>query len=118
MAFNWKSLIPLLETAGNAAELIVPGGAAFEPLTLALENAVNPALLAVGNGNSATNEIMAGYGGLIGVLTVLKSNTKLAPADLTKVEDQLIAAGNALSEYMTGLTGYDASAYTPLTPIV
>ncbi len=86
-AFNWKSLIPILESAGNVAELLIPGGAAFAPLTAALENAVNPLLASVGQGNTATTEVLAAYGAIIGVLTALQQNTKLDPSTLAYVEE-------------------------------
>ena len=116
-SFSWKSLIPILEAAGNVAEILIPGGAAFAPLTTALENSVNPLLLSIGQGNTATQEMLAAYGTLIGVLTALQQNTKLAPAVLAKVQGYLTAAQAGLTAYVTAGTGYNPALYTPVTPI-
>lgn len=116
-AFNWKALIPILESAANVSELLVPGGAAFAPLTVQLENAINPLLLSIGNGNSSATEIMAAYGALIGILSALQQNTKLDPAVLAKIAGYLEAAKAGLAGYVTAGSGYDPSLYTPVQPI-
>ena len=116
-SFNWKALIPILEGAGNIAELLIPGGAAFVPLTTALENAINPLLTSVGAGNTATQEILAAYAALIGILTALQQNTKLDPATLAKVEAYLVAAQAGLAAYVTAGSGYNPALYVPVAPI-
>jgi prefoldin subunit 5 len=116
-SFSWKSLIPILETAGNVAEMLIPGGAAFVPLTTSLENAVNPLLLSVGQGNTATQEILAAYATLIGILQALQQNTKLDPATLAKVQEYLTSAQAGLTAYITAGSGYNPALYTPVAPI-
>lgn len=114
MTFNWKGIIPILEQAGNISELLIPGGAAFAPLTTALEGAINPLLLSVGQGNSATQEILAAYATMIGILTALEQNTKLDPAVLSKVAEYLTAAKAGLMGYIAAGNGYDPNAYAPV----
>ncbi len=116
-SINWKALIPILEGAGNIAELLIPGGAAFIPLTTSLENAVNPLLASVGAGNTPTQEVMAAYGAMIGILTALEQNTKLDPATLAKVEAYLVAAQAGLAAYVTAGSGYNPALYVPVAPI-
>jgi hypothetical protein len=115
--FNWQALIPILESAGNVAELLIPGGAAFAPLTAALEQAINPLLLSVGQGNSTTTEILAAWGALIGILATLEQDTKLDPEVLAKVTEYLTAAKKGLMGYITAGSGYDPTLYTPVAPI-
>lgn len=115
--FDWKSLIPILEAAGNVAELLIPGGAAFAPLTTALENSVNPLLLSIGSGNSGTQETLAFWATLIGILTALQQNTKLDPAILAKVKEYLVSAQAGLAAYVTAGSGYNPALYTPVAPI-
>lgn len=116
-SFSWKALIPILESAANVAELLIPGGAAFAPLTVALENSVNPLLLSIGSGNSATQETLAFWATLIGILTALQQNTKLDPAILAKVKEYLAGAQAGLTAYVTAGSGYDPTLYTPVAPI-
>ena len=116
-SFNWKALIPILEGAGNIAELLIPGGAAFVPLTTALENAINPLLTSVGQGNTATQEILAAYAALIGILTALQQNTKLDPATLAKVQAYLTASQAGLTAFITAGSGYNPALYVPVQPI-
>ena len=116
-SFNWKALIPILEGAGNIAELLIPGGAAFVPLTTALENAINPLLTSVGAGNTATQEILAAYAAMIGVLTALQQNTKLDPATLAKVQAYLVSSQAGLTAFITAGSGYNPALYVPVAPI-
>lgn len=117
MTFNWTGIIPILEQAGNISELLLPGGAAFEPLTASLEGAINPLLLSVGQGNTATQEILAAYATMIGILTALEQNAKLDPTVLTKVGEYLTAAKAGLMGYITAGNGYDPSAYMPVAAV-
>jgi len=116
-SFNWKALIPILEGAGNIAELLIPGGAAFVPLTTALENAINPLLQSIGAGNTATQEILAAYATMIGILTALQQDTKLDPATLGTVRAYLNSAQAGLMAYITAGSGYNPALYTPVLPI-
>jgi prefoldin subunit 5 len=116
-SFNWKALIPILEGAGNIAELLIPGGAAFVPLTTSLENAVNPLLASIGSGNTATQEILAAYATMIGILTALQKNTKLDAATLAKVQAYLTAAQAGLTAYITAGSGYNPALYVQVAPI-
>ena len=116
-SFNWKALIPILEGAGNIAELLIPGGAAFVPLTTALENAINPLLTSVGAGNTATQEILAAYAALIGILTALQQNTKLDPATRAKVQAYLVSSQAGLTAFITAGSGYNPALYVQVAPI-
>lgn len=116
--FDWKSLINVIELAGNVAiNVLIPGGAAFAPLLASLEQAVNPLLLSIGTKASVSSEIMTIYGTLIGILTVLK-NTPGLPADvLAKVDAYMIAAQNGTGSYLLASKGFDPAMFQPVAPI-
>ena len=118
LTFDWKSLLSVLELAGNTAvSILIPGGAAFAPLLASLETAVNPLLQSIGTKPSVNNEVMTVYGTLIGVLTILKNTPKLPAATLTLVDNYLIAAENGTAAYLTAENGFDPAQYQPVTPI-
>ncbi len=91
--------------------------AALVPLTTALENAVNPLLVSIGSGNTATQEILAAYATMIGILAALQKNTKLDAATLAKVQAYLVATQAGLTAYITAGSGYNPALYVPVAPI-
>jgi len=116
--FDWKSLIDVLELAGNLATgILVPGGAAFVPLLTGLENAVNPLLQNIGTGQSVQAQTMTIYGTIIGILTTLKQTPGLPAETLTKVDDYVIMTQNGTAEYLQNNLGYNPADYAPTTPI-
>lgn len=111
-----KTLLPAIEMAGNVVLMATPF-AAFEPLVASLENAVNPAIQAIGSGQSKTTDEVTIYGSIIGVLNAMKAVPNL-PADvLTQIESYLTAAQAGLTGYVTGESGFNAANYQPVTPI-
>lgn len=119
-SFNWKSLIGVIEMAGNLAiTILVPGGAAFAPLLASLEAALNPLLLSIGQtGTTPQTEIMVVYGTMIGILNILKQQPNLDPALLAKIQAYLTAAENATSAEIQASQGFDPGQYQPVTPIL
>lgn len=117
--FDWKTLIPVIELAGNTAiGILIPGGAAFAPLLASLESAINPLLQSIGTKPSTSTEIMTVYATLIGILTTLQQVPNL-PADvLAKVNAYLTAAQNGTAAYLQASSGFNAALYLPVTPIV
>lgn len=117
--FNWQSLLGVIELAGNVATtVLIPGGATFAPLEAALEQAINPFLMSIGQKQSTGDEIMIIYGTIIGILTTLK-NVPGVPADtLTKIDAYLVAAQNGTATYLQASKGFDPTLFTPVTPIV
>jgi hypothetical protein len=118
MTFDWKSLIGVIEMAGNLAlSILIPGGAAFAPLLANLESALNPLLMSIGTGASVQTEIMVVYGTMIGILNILKQQPNLDPALLAKIQGYLTAAENATSAEIAASKGFDPSQFQPVTPI-
>src|SRR5512142_1076536 len=120
MSFDWKTLIPVFETAGNIAELAIPGGAAFAPLTQAVENALNPILQKIGTGQSEDiqTEVMACYGTAISALHLAKTKANIDPALLAKINEYLNATIAAMNGYFAAGKGFDPAEFVPVTPIV
>ena len=117
--FDWKSLINIVELAGNVATgILIPGGAAFVPLLSGLENALNPLLQSIGTKPSVAAETITIYGTIIGILTTLKAVPGLPSDTLTKINDYLIAAQNGTAAYIQGALGYDPASHDAVTPIV
>jgi len=113
-----KSLIPAIELAGNVAvSLLVPGGAALEPLLNGLETAVNPLLQAIGTQQSTSSAIMTVYATIIGILTTLKATPGLPAATLAEIDGYVTAAQNATAAYMQAQSGFNPANYAPVTPI-
>lgn len=120
MAFDWKTLIPIFETMGNIAELAVPGGAAFVPLTQAAENALNPILLKIGTGQSVNiqSETMAFYATAIAGWNLAKTKTGLDAATLARIDANIASATDAMNAYFKAGVQFDPAEFTPVTPIV
>ena len=117
-SFNWQSLIPLLELAGNTVvAILVPGGPVLVPLIAALENSINPLLLGIGQKQNVANDVMAAYGTLVAVLNIVKQTTGVSPAILAKVEEYLAAVQNAMAAFVKAGQGYDPTLYGTVVPI-
>lgn len=117
--FDWHSLIPIFEMAGNIALVASGVGAPFVPLANAVETALNPLLTTLGSGQKVdvTNEVMLAYGVGIATLTAMKQTTGIDPALLTKIEGYIIAAENASAAYIKAGQGFDPTTFAPVTPI-
>jgi len=117
--FDWKSLINVVELAGNVAVgILIPGGATFVPLLTGLENAINPLLQSIGTKPSVSNEVMTSYATIIGILTTLKQVPGLAPDVLAKIDSYMIAAENGTASYLQASQGFNPANEAPVTPIV
>lgn len=123
MPINWQEVASLAELGGNIA-LTTLGASGVIPSSSAaiasgIEAAINPLLLAIQGKASTATDIQAGYGALIGGLTILKSQTGIDPALLTKIDEYMLAAQAGLTAYMTAQAGFNANLFTvnaPLTP--
>jgi hypothetical protein len=116
--FNWQALLPVIELAGNTiVSILVPGGAAFQPLITGLENAFNPLIASIGTHQTPQNEIMIIYGTIIGALTIAKQQPGLPQATLTLIDNYITAAQSGTAAYLQAQTGYNPALLTPVTPI-
>ena len=117
--FDWKSLISVIELAGNTAlSILIPGGAAFAPLLAGLEAAVNPLLQSIGTKPSVSVEIMNVYATIIGILTTLKQTPGLPAATLAKIDEYVTAAQNGTAAYLQASQGFNPANYAPVAAIV
>jgi hypothetical protein len=121
MAFDWKSLIPVFETAGNIAELAIPGGAALIPLTQAAESAINPIIAKIGTAQSAadvTAEVMSFYGTALAALLLIQQKGGLDAATSAKIQEYIQAAQAGMTAWLQAQAGFNPANYAPVTPIV
>jgi hypothetical protein len=125
MAINWQQVASLAELGGNVAltvlggDGIVPAGSAA--IASGIEAAVNPLINSIQGKASTATDIQAGYGALIGGLSILKSQTGIDPALLAKIDEYLLAAQAGLTAYMTEQAGFNLGLFVvnaPLTPAV
>jgi hypothetical protein len=112
-----KQLLPAIELAGNVALLATGFGAPFVPLVQQLENAVNPAIQAIGNPQTISSTLMTIYATIIGVLTVLKATPGLPAAELAQIDGYITAAQAGTAGYIQAQSGFSAANYQPVTPI-
>lgn len=122
-AFNWSDIIPLLEVGTNVtlAALgttgVVPGGPMAATLAQALEAAVNPLIAQLQNKGTTSQDVMAGFGTLIGVITALQKQAGLPVDVMNKLDSYAIAAQDGAAGYLTSQTGFNPAQYAPLEPL-
>ncbi len=123
MAIDWQVVTSLAELGGNVALTalgangVIPSNSAV--IASGVEAAINPLLAAIQGKATAATDIQAGYGALIGGLSILKTQTGIDPALLAKIDEYLSAAQAGLAAYMTEQAGFNASLFVvnaPLTP--
>jgi len=112
-----KPMIPAIELATNVGLMMTGMGAAVVPLLTALENAVNPAIQAIGTAQTVASSVTLIYGTIIGVLETLKLTPNLPATTIAQIEGYVTAAHAGLSGYFQAQSGYDPANYTPVTPI-
>ena len=118
--FDWKSLLPIIATMGNIAELADPGGAAFVPLTQAAEAALFPLLANIGTGKAVDiqSETMAFYATAIAGWNLAKTKAGLDAATLAKIDQNIASTTDSLNAYFKAGVQFDPAEFTPVTPIV
>lgn len=116
--FDWKSLLPVLELAGNTiVSVLVPGGVAFLPLIGGIENALNPLIQSIGTKQSTGDELMIIYGTIIGTLTIVQQTPGVSAEILAKVAEYIKAAQDGTAAYLRAAKGFDPANYQPVAPI-
>lgn len=110
--------VALFELAANVTLAAIPITAAYAPLATALETAINPFMMSALAGAAKPQEMLAGFGALVGVIGVLKQQTGLAPEVIAKLDEYANAAQVGTVAALTASTkGYDPSQLTPVQPI-
>ena len=112
-----KHLLPAIEMAGNVVLLATPF-AGFEPLVAGIENATQSLVQSIGTTQTPSSLLMSLYGALIGTLTILKAQPNLPAETLAEINGYLVAAEAATAAWVQAESGFDASLYTPVSPIV
>lgn len=111
-------ILSLIELALNVTLTAIPVTSGFTPLAQALETSINPLLLSLQSGSTKTQDVLAGYGAMLGVIGALRQQTGLAPEVLAKLDEYTTAAQNGtVAALSAGVKGFDASQLTPVAPI-
>lgn len=89
----------------------------YSQLSASLGAAITPLFGLIGQQNAPTTVVLASLGSFIGVLNTLKGQAGLPQGIIDEINEYLTAAQNATSAYVKAGEGFDASNYTPVTPI-
>jgi hypothetical protein len=92
-------------------------GAGTTNLITALLGPLGTLISSFKSGSTKADDTAAVLGSLMGVLTVLQSNTNLSPAILAEVKGMLADVQAALAAYVQSGKGIDLSVLTPI-PLV
>lgn len=114
--FNLIILISGIVTSALQASGTIPAGAAS--LITAVETAIADFKSAItGTNGQISLSSVSILSGISAALTVLQSQTSLAPADLALVQalDKAVSAG--ISAYQTAGTKLDPTTLLPITPV-
>lgn len=115
------AIIALIQLGVNTLLSVLKSSGAtkndYSSLAASLEGALTPLFGLIGQQNAPTNIILASLGSFIGVLNTLKQQTGLPQEIITEITEYLAAAENATAQYVKAGQGFDASQFTPVTPI-
>ncbi len=112
------NILSLIELALNVTLTAIPVTSGFAPLAAALETSINPLIASLMAGSTKTQDVLAGYGAMLGVIGALKQQTGLAPEVLAKLDEYATAAQQGTVQALAaGTKGYDATQLTPVAPI-
>lgn len=121
-SINWAALLPIFELAGNITLSALGANGVISPnyaaIATAIEGGINPLIAAVKAGSATSTDVYVALGSLVAAVNVLKNQTGLSPAVLSRLSAYGAAAQAAMVGYQQGALGFDPSKLTPVTPIV
>ena len=103
---NWLSLVQLFSSVAltglTAAGVVPPGVSA---LATGIESALQPLLSSIGSGNTKTQDTLAAFGAMVGILQATSKQTGLSAQQLANIQALETAVSDAIVAFMSGETG-------------
>lgn len=103
---SWAALVELFSNIGltalSAGGVLPPGTSA---LAVGIEQALLPLLQSIGNGATKTQDTLAAFGAMVGILQATSKQTGLSPQAITNIQALEKAVADAIAAFMAGETG-------------
>lgn len=91
----------------------------FSGLAQLLESAIAPlmGLFSSGKAAPASQEVLAAYAAIIGVLNALRTQKGLPTSLLAKIDEYILGAQDGTTAYLTAGKGFDPAQFEPVQPM-
>jgi hypothetical protein len=114
---SWAALVELFANVGltglTAGGLLPPGTSA---LAVGIENALLPLLSSIDSGQTKTQDTLATFGAMVGILQATGKQTGLSAQQLSNIQALETAVSDAIVAFMSGESGAPDLA-TLATPV-
>ena len=103
---SWLELVQLFANVGLtalSASGVVPPGTAV--LANGIENALLPLLASIGSGATKTQDTLAAFGAMVGILQATSKQTGLSAQAIGNIQALETAVADAIAAFMAGETG-------------
>ncbi len=103
---SWLSLVQLFTNVtltGLTAAGVVPPG--MTVLASGIENALMPLLQSIGSGQTKTQDTLAAFGAMVGILQATSKQTGLSAQAISNIQALETAVADAIAAFMAGETG-------------
>ncbi len=103
---SWLSLVQLFSNVtltGLTAAGVVPPG--MTVLASGIENALMPLLQSIGSGQTKTQDTLAAFGAMVGILQATSKQTGLSAQAISNIQALETAVADAIAAFMAGETG-------------
>ncbi len=103
---SWLALVQLFSNValtGLTAAGVVPPG--MTVLASGIENALMPLLQSIGSGQTKTQDTLAAFGAMVGILQATSKQTGLSAQAISNIQALETAVADAIAAFMAGETG-------------
>ena len=103
---SWLSLVQLFTNVtltGLTAAGVVPPG--MTVLASGIENALMPLLQSIGSGQTKTQDTLAAFGAMVGILQATSKQTGLSAQAISNIQALETAVADAIAAFMAAETG-------------
>ena len=100
---SWAALVELFANIGlaglSAGGILPPGTSA---LAVGIEGALLPMLQSIGSGQTKTQDTLAAFGAMVGILQATAKQTGLSAQAISNIQSLSAAVANAIAAFMVG----------------
>jgi hypothetical protein len=103
---SWLSLVQLFSNVGLtalSASGVLPAGTAT--LASGIESALLPLLQSISSGQTKTQDTLAAFGAMVGILQATSKQTGLSDQAVSNIQALETAVADAIAAFMAGETG-------------